>query len=124
MSQVLNLLCPDATPTVLELYQFNADGLSVTAISGTGFDPDNPAHSSMFLPDALRYAIAIQRLRDNRRFSDADVARRMVRGFGLEVTQTAHSTCVAYRIVDSGKCRVLFCISAAGQILHNDCGES
>ena len=49
-----------------------------TAFAGTGFNMDNPQH--VLGSDALRYAIEIQMLRDQGKFTEADARRDEVSG--------------------------------------------
>jgi hypothetical protein len=84
------------TPTVagLELVSVDCDrsspSVGVTARSGTGFDEESPYHMSG--TDAVRYAIAIQQLRDAGRYADADAARAMAVHWDFEVFQTKDAT--------------------------------
>ena len=70
------------------------DGLSIsTAFAGTGFDSENTWHSGVAGgigpwvngSDGLRYAIAIQQLRDDKDWASVDAARTLVTGFGIRV---------------------------------------
>ncbi len=80
---------------------FALDFWKYTAFSGTGFDPGNPAHTS--LPEGvscyheeLRYAIAIQQLRDQKRYDEATAAQDEVKNFGLAVGTAKDRTVVFY----------------------------
>jgi hypothetical protein len=62
----------------------------VKAFSGTGFNPGNPQH--MRGSDAVRYAIALQQLRDKADFPALDAARAAVVGQGYYVMQERDGT--------------------------------
>lgn len=62
------------------------------AFSGTGFDPDNVQH--MLGSDGLRYAIALQQMRDMKLFDELDTARSLVEKYGYFVMQERGATCV------------------------------
>lgn len=53
--------------------------------AGSGFNPENPQHSHGC--DAVRYAIAIQQLRDQKKYDLADAAKKMAEGFRYIVMQ-------------------------------------
>jgi hypothetical protein len=57
----------------------------VVAKAGTGFNPDNPQHSTG--SDAVRYAIALQQLRDGGDFTALDAAKAQVEAWGFYVMQ-------------------------------------
>lgn len=60
------------------------------ALSGTGFNPDNPQH--MVGSDAVRFAIALQQLRDKGDYEALDAARNAVLSFGHFVMQERDGT--------------------------------
>ncbi len=72
--------------------------VGVMARPGTGFDPDNPQHWEG--SDAVRYAIALQQLRDDEDFPVLDSARSLVQVFGYFVMQTKDGTIVKARPLD------------------------
>jgi hypothetical protein len=75
----------------VELTEINA-ATGATAFAGSGFDPDRPQHWRG--SDALRYAIAIQQLRDDGRWPEADWARDWVISGGYHVRQSAGATTI------------------------------
>lgn len=65
------------------------------AFAGTGFDPDNNQH--MIGSDAVRYAIALQQLRDLGDYGALDKAREQAKAFGFVVMQERDGTRVKPR---------------------------
>jgi hypothetical protein len=103
------------TPLRIEpqLVEISAHG--ATAFTGTGFDPDDPQHWRG--SDAVRYAIAIQQLRDARNFDAADVARRLAEQWYI-IKQTGKSThAVSFEVLLSGKKGGPMPMSIVGEIL-------
>jgi hypothetical protein len=65
------------------------------ASPGTGFDPDNKQH--VIGSDAVRYAIALQQLRDAGDYGSLDKAREQAKAFGFVVMQECDGTRVKPR---------------------------
>ena len=75
---------------------YTLDPLSgAKAMSGTGFNPDNPQH--MVGSDAVRFAIALQQLRDKGDYAALDAARNAVLSLGNFVMQERDGTRVKPR---------------------------
>ena len=69
--------------------------LGAKAFPGTGFDPDNKQHISG--SDAVRYAIALQQLRDKGDYTALDKARSFAEYLGYVVMQDRDGTRVKPR---------------------------
>jgi len=85
---------PDMVPRVIGPENVIARGASMTAIAGTGFDPDNAMHSDGRLCDELRYAIAIQQARDRKDYALADEICAFVTRIGCTVAKAKDRTTV------------------------------
>jgi len=83
--------------------------LGAKAFPGTGFNPDNEQHIKG--SDAVRYAIALQQLRDQGDYAALDQAREQAKAWGFVVMQERDGTRVkphqkAERLTDY-KCPVI-----------------
>ena len=84
-----------------ETVAMDLSSLEFTAFSGTGFDPLRMWHRGIEIGpcaaggDALRYAIAIQQLRDAWLYEDALAATNIVKRFGYDVGTARDRTVVS-----------------------------
>lgn len=86
-----------------ELIHRDLSSLKFTAFSGTGFNKNNKWHSGWELypigpysggGDGLRYAIAIQQLRDLKRYDDATLAQTIIKSWNYYVGTSRDRTTV------------------------------
>ena len=97
---VIDLLTPSHKGPEIETRAIDNSSIKATAFAGTGFNPDSAWHRGGFHGpfgngnDGLRYAIAIQQLRDANRWTDADAARNQVIEFGFRVENGKGKTSV------------------------------
>ena len=100
---VLDLLTPSIIGPERETRVIDDWEIAATAFAGTGFNPESRWHQGGILGPfgsgicGLRYAIAIQQLRDAKRWKDADDARVQVTEFGFHVENGKDKTTVTER---------------------------
>ena len=86
-----------------EITEMDLERRRFTAFTGTGFNEDNPWHRGdmpgdhrfPYGGDGLRYAIAIQQLRDDGDFALADAACTLVKAMRFDVGKAKDRTVVS-----------------------------
>lgn len=102
-----------------ELVEISEDGAK--ALPGTGFDPDSEQHWRGC--DAVRYAIALQQMRDDKDFKSLDRAKAWVQQFYIVLQERDGTRLVSFMIDKkqgrSGKYRLALKMPVVDAVLYD-----